>query len=258
MTEEKLNRRRYYEIGLQIEEQLCSGFFKAGDRLPSERDLSQQYETSRATIREAIIMLELKDLVEVRKGAGIFFKESTDDAKPTKIKSAANINEIGPFELLQSRFVLEVSIVEFAAKNIKLSELRQLREIIQRQESSFGDSQQFESLDREFHLCIAEATQNRMLIDTANRLWNIVRTENPLWEQLNKKFLHDTPLKENWLAEHRKIFFALQKRDPALAKQAMQEHLEHSKRELTNLVDDGDIELLAHDDMLFIEDNSLG
>jgi len=254
MTEEKLIRRRYYEIGLQIEKQLFSGFFKVGDRLPSERDLSQQYETSRATIREAIIMLELKDLVEVKKGAGIFFKENTNNKKGIKTKNTNNINEVGPFELLQSRLVLEVSIVEFAAKNIKLSELRQLKNIIQRQENSFGDSEQFETLDREFHLCIAEATQNRMLIDTANRLWNIVRTENILWQQLNKKYLHDTPLKESWLAEHRKIFAALQKRDPMLAREAMIEHIEHSKQELTNLIDYGDIELLEHDDMFFIED----
>ncbi len=255
MIEKKFIKRRYYEIGIQIEKQLTSGFYKVGDRLPTERELSHQYETSRTTIREAIIMLELKNLVEVKKGAGMTFKKNTNSEKCIKTDNTSNINAIGPFELLQSRLVLEVSIVEFAAKNIKFNELRQLKYIIQCQEKSFSDSQQFEKLDREFHLCIAEATQNRILVDTANRLWNVVRTENPLWQQLNKKFLHEPPLKESWLIEHRRIFSALQKRNPILAKQAMIEHIEHSKRELTNLVDYGDIELLENDDLFFIEDS---
>ncbi len=243
--------RRYHEVGLKIEEKLASGYYKASERLPSERELSEEYETSRSTIREAIIMLELKGLVEVRQGAGIFFKEPPVE-EPSSIPL---VGSIGPFELLQSRYVLETSIVEFAARNIKLSELRVLRDIIQRQENNIENSDEFEDLDREFHLCIANATQNRMLIETANRLWNVVRTENPLWQQLNLRYLHEKPLKESWLIEHKKIFSALQQRDPALAKQAMIEHLEHSKSELKKLIEVGEQDLFDFEDMFFLDDN---
>ncbi|KAA5808898.1 FadR family transcriptional regulator, partial [Klebsiella pneumoniae] len=57
--EQILTKHRYFDIGLQIEELLYSGVFKAGERLPAERELSERFQTSRTTIREAIIMLEL-------------------------------------------------------------------------------------------------------------------------------------------------------------------------------------------------------
>ena len=66
--EQVITKRRYYDIGLQIEELLYSGVFKAGERLPSERELSERFNTSRTTIREAIIMLELKGVLNVKQG----------------------------------------------------------------------------------------------------------------------------------------------------------------------------------------------
>lgn len=68
--EQVITKRRYYDIGLQIEELLYSGVFKAGERLPSKRELSERFNTSRTTIREAIIMLELKGVLNVKQGSG--------------------------------------------------------------------------------------------------------------------------------------------------------------------------------------------
>lgn len=76
--EQILTKRRYFDIGLQIEELLYSGVFKAGERLPAERELSERFQTSRTTIREAIIMLELKGVVEVKQGAGTYFIDSLE------------------------------------------------------------------------------------------------------------------------------------------------------------------------------------
>ena len=97
--EQVITKRRYYDIGLQIEELLYSGVFKAGERLPSERELSERFNTSRTTIREAIIMLELKGVLNVKQGSGIFFVDSTDKLNQ---KSLMPYSEIGPFELLQA------------------------------------------------------------------------------------------------------------------------------------------------------------
>lgn len=105
--EQVITKRRYYDIGLQIEELLYSGVFKAGERLPSERELSERFNTSRTTIREAIIMLELKGVLNVKQGSGIFFVDSTDKLNQ---KSLMPYSEIGPFELLQARQVIESNI----------------------------------------------------------------------------------------------------------------------------------------------------
>ncbi len=251
-TEQTQQRRKYYSIGLEIEKRLHEGQYTPGQKLPSERELSEVFDTSRAIIREAIIMLELKNLVEVRQGAGIFFKASAGSQSTEMSEFDALAKVIGPFELLQAREVLETSIVEFAARNIKLNELQELRGIIRRQEQTAqDDNDQFEQLDREFHLRIAEATQNRMLIATAKRLWNVVRTENPLWNQLNMQYLQKPQLKEQWLNEHKRLFAALQKRDPLAAREVMLEHLTHSKAELMKIVEQGGNEDLTLDDFFF-------
>ncbi|MCF7364432.1 FCD domain-containing protein [Vibrio sp. A1-b2] len=233
-------KRRYFDIGLQIEELLYSGVFKAGERLPSERELSERFETSRATIREAIIMLELKGLVVVRQGAGIYFIDS-----PEKITSRTIIphNDVGPFELLQARQIIESNIASFAATQIKINELRELKRVLKEQEQELdGDSERFEELDRQFHTLISESTQNRVLINQASEMWRSVRTQNPLWKALNDKYLHEKELKATWLQDHKNIFMALQKRDPESAKQAVWNHLENSKQELLKIANSDNIE----------------
>ena len=158
--EQVITKRRYYDIGLQIEELLYSGVFKAGERLPSERELSERFNTSRTTIREAIIMLELKGVLNVKQGSGIFFVDSTDKLSQ---KSLMPYSEIGPFELLQARQVIESNITGFAASQISFNELQELKKIIRLQENAIAaESDKFEDLDHRFHSIIAEATQNRV------------------------------------------------------------------------------------------------
>lgn len=180
--EQVITKRRYYDIGLQIEELLYSGVFKAGERLPSERELSERFNTSRTTIREAIIMLELKGVLNVKQGSGIFFVDSTDKLSQ---KSLMPYSEIGPFELLQARQVIESNITGFAASQISFNELQELKKIIRLQENAIAaESDKFEDLDHRFHSIIAEATQNRVLIKQAAELWRAVRTENPAGRNL--------------------------------------------------------------------------
>lgn len=179
--EQVITKRRYYDIGLQIEELLYSGVFKAGERLPSERELSERFNTSRTTIREAIIMLELKGVLNVKQGSGIFFVDSTDKLNQ---KSLMPYSEIGPFELLQARQVIESNITGFAASQISFNELQELKKIIGLQEKPSLRKVINLKTDHRFHSIIAEATQNRVLIKQAAELWRAVRTENPAGRNL--------------------------------------------------------------------------
>lgn len=246
--EQVMTKRRYFDIGLQIEELLYSGVFEAGGRLPSERELSERFKTSRTTIREAIIMLELKGIVEVKQGAGIFF---IDNPKKVSQKEVMPFSEIGPFELLQARQVIESNITGFAARQIRFNELRELKHIVELQEKQIsGDSDRFEDLDRQFHDIIAEATQNRVLIKQSAELWRAVRTENPRWKNLNYKYLHRKDLQVKWVEDHRNIFLALQQRDSELARQAAWNHIENSKKELVKIFKE-DHSLEDFDDFFF-------
>lgn len=226
-------KRRYYDVGVKIEELLHSGVFQAGERLPSERELSERFNTTRATIREAIIMLELKGLVIVRQGAGIYFIDS-----PGKINNRSLIpySDIGPFELLQARQIIESNIAAFAASQIKINELRELKRVFDAQIAALnGDGSNFEELNRNFFRLIADSTQNRVLINQANEMWKMIRTTNPLWSELNKQFHHDVEIKKRWIDDHKRIFLALQKRSPEDVSQAVWQHIENSKQQLMKI-----------------------
>lgn len=228
------SKRRYYDIGIKIEKLLYSGVFSAGGRLPSERELSERFDTSRATVREAIIMLELKGLVVVRQGAGIYFIDSPKKISPKVIEPKS---DIGPFELLQARQIIEGSIAASAARQIKFNELQLLKEVIKQQEKEIdGDSKRYEELDEEFHQLIAESTQNRVLIRQAEYMWSTVRAKNPLWYELNKQYLHGKKLQRAWIEDHKQILRALKKHSESDAKQAVWQHLERCKQELMKLV----------------------
>jgi GntR family uxuAB operon transcriptional repressor len=224
--------RRYQQVGKQIRNTLLSGELPVGGRLPSERDLSERYGASRATIREAIIMLELQGLVEVKQGSGIFFVENVDNN--SLIGEAES--SIGPFELLQARQLLETNIASFAATQITAAHVREMRALLKAQEEEInGDSKRFNELDHNFHMVIADATQNNMLIQMAQSMWDSVRTENPLWDALNEQYFHEKRLQSLWLSDHKNILIALQKRSPQETKQAVWQHIENAKKELFKL-----------------------
>src|SRR3954470_6781488 len=94
-------RRLYEQIAHQLASAISAGKYEIGQRLPSERELAQSFSVSRPTLREAIIALELDELVEVRAGSGGYV---TNREPPT---GQAGVKDIGPFELLEARRAIE-------------------------------------------------------------------------------------------------------------------------------------------------------
>ena len=106
--------RLYQEVGGQLREAIVSGQYSLGDRLPPERDIAENFSVSRSVVREALIMLELEKLVEVRKGSGVYVVNVP--AMPANGESAVTADcGYGPFELLQARQLLESEVAAFAA-----------------------------------------------------------------------------------------------------------------------------------------------
>lgn len=97
-----------------------------GERLPPEREIAERLNVTRTVVREALIMLEIKGLVEVRRGAGIYVLDSAAD---DEIEGAEvnHCNDAGPFELLQARQLLESNIAEFAALQATREDIIKMR-----------------------------------------------------------------------------------------------------------------------------------
>lgn len=190
--------------------------YRPGERLPPEREIAERLNVTRTVVREALIMLEIKGLVEVRRGAG-------------------------PFELLQARQLLESNIAEFAALQATREDIIKMRQALQLEERELASSAPggSESGDMQFHLAIAEATHNSMLVELFRQSWQW-RENNPMWLQLHSH-LGDTLYRKEWLVDHKQILAALIKKDARAAKLAMWQHLENVKQRLLEFSNVDDI-----------------
>lgn len=140
--------------------------YNHGERLPPEREIAEMLDVTRTVVREALIMLEIKGLVEVRRGAGIYVLDSSGSHN-TDSPDANVCNDAGPFELLQARQLLESNIAEFAALQATREDIVKMRQALQLEERELASSApgSSESGDMQFHLAIAEATHNSMLVE---------------------------------------------------------------------------------------------
>jgi DNA-binding FadR family transcriptional regulator len=222
------NRRLYRQVADQIEALIAAGEFSPGERLPPERDLAGKLGVSRATVREAMIALELAGLVDVRTGSGIYVL--TPRRGPDEAKDAGP----GPFELLDARRAIEGGVAALAAANATDAEIEALRaalEVMRREQASGADS---EEGDRLFHIEIARATHNALLLRTVSEIWEWTR--GPMWTRLNDN-LYMRANRPRWLADHERIFEAIRQRDADAAQAAMRAHLAKVKQELLNVMD---------------------
>ena len=237
--------RRYVSIGLELRQQLANGDYQIGDRLPTERDIAENYNVSRTVIREAIIMLELEGLVEVRKGSGVYVINlpssiSVDNSDYTSaitnpVDQSLLRNDIGPFEMLQGRQLLESNIAEFAALQITKAEISKMREVLNQERKALNNGDKGYDYDKEFHILIAEASKNSLLIEMSEFMWK-VRAESKMWTQLHYHIDGDE-YRAKWLDDHSQILSALQQKSPQKAKLAMWQHLENVKNTLLELSD---------------------
>ena len=204
--------------------------YNPGDRLPPEREIAEMLDVTRTVVREALIMLEIKGLVEVRRGAGIYVLDNAVGEGAAESADINHCNDAGPFELLQARQLLESNIAEFAALQATREDIIKMRQALQLEERELASSAPggSESGDMQFHLAIAEATHNSMLVELFRQSWL-------------HRHLGDTHYRQEWLVDHKRILAALIKKDARAAKLAMWQHLENVKRRLLEFSNVDDI-----------------
>jgi len=232
-------QRPYQEVGEMLRNMITQKQVAVGERLPPERELAQQLNVTRTLVREALIMLELEGLIEVRRGAGIYV---INDAPVARAAIPSASNDAGPFEMLQARQLLESNIAEFAALQATRDDIVKMRQALALEERELAQAtvDQSEDGDRNFHLAIAEATHNSMLVELFKQSWQW-REDNVMWSQLHRHLV-DSDYRKQWLEDHKKILAALIKKDARAAKQAMWQHLENVKQRLLEFSDVDDID----------------
>ncbi len=216
------SRRLYRQIADQIAALIDSGEYRAGARLPPERDLAKQLGVSRPSVREALIALEVQGYVEVRVGSGVY----VTGGKPAAV-AAPLAEDSGPFELIRARWLIEGECAALAAKNATKAQVRAIEEALDLMERDKDKGTMPLGNDRLFHLRIAEASGNSALALVVQTLWD--QRTGPLFLRLEHHF--DTPgLWEIAIREHRQVIDAISRRDATAARAAMRHHMDHAAK----------------------------
>lgn len=214
------SRRLYRQIADQLHRLIDAGEFAVGARLPTERELAAQLGVSRPSVREAVIALEVEGLVEVRMSSGIFVR-ARDPAVPLR-----NVSADGPFEVIQARLLVEGELAAAAAERMNAGQLAGLRLAMRVMEEESRRGVMPIRGDRLFHLRLAEASDNAVLLRLVTELFD--ERDNPLFARLGGHF-ESAPSWALAIAEHNAVVDAIARRAPAEARAAMQRHLQASQ-----------------------------
>jgi GntR family transcriptional regulator, hexuronate regulon transcriptional repressor len=206
----------YQRVANAIVAEIRSGKYPRGERLPPERELAEEFGVSRPTVREAMISLEIRGIVEARRGSGIYVMEREP------VEATEPELDIGPFEVTEARRLFEGESAALAAAIITDEELRKLEALLETLQAN-STSEIGERADRDFHIAIAEATRNSAITTVVENLWDM-RYKSPMCMKMFDR-ARDAGVQPRY-DDHHRILSALKSRDPQSARAAMRGHLD--------------------------------
>lgn len=222
--------RLYEQIVQQVEDSILKGQLKPGDQLPAERDLAQRFGVSRTAVREAVKTLREKGLVEAYSGKGTFVTNGTSQAIRQSLDLMIRINQQeGSANLVELRLVLEPEIAGLAASRIDEQLLATMREAVAVMDRSLRDPDAFVEADLDFHLALAEAVGNPLILSLLDSIVGLLR------EQRSRIFNVDGG-PERGQFHHKRILAAIEQRDSVAARESMRAHLQQVLTDSSSLV----------------------
>lgn len=207
----------------QIRKSLINGSLQPGEVLPSEENLSKIFGVSRSSIREALQILEIQGIVDRKKRSGTVIRKLS-------ILEMANIylprsDDESLLDLMETREILEVAIVELASERASLKDVQELENLLEWMESNPEEAAE---ADVAFHLALARMSRNEVM-------FNIVKSLKGTMDRLQERTIYLPGRLEHVLVEHRKIIESIKSKDPELAKIYMKRHLRKVKGLLERL-----------------------
>ena len=190
--------------------------YKAGDRLPTEKELCESTGAGRNTVREALKILASRNVLEIRQGAGTFVSEIQGIPDDPLGFSMVNDHVKLTKDLLQVRIMLEPQIAALAAQCAKEHEIKELEEILEEMEAAMKKREDYSELDTKFHTKIAQCTHNIVM----ENLLPVIGKGVAVFA----KEVAQTEYDRTWIS-HRKIFCYIRDHKPFEAEMEMQYHL---------------------------------
>ncbi|HBY99202.1 MAG TPA: GntR family transcriptional regulator [Chloroflexi bacterium] len=217
----------------QLQRMIANGELAAGERLPPERELAQQLGVSRASLREAIRLLERVGLIEVKPGAGAFVSEDSSKADggaiwiPWLVEHREQL-----LELLEARELLEADVARLAASRLTGEIRDELVRVYQEWRESLAQKPlaDVHALDRAFHDVIGKASGNRYLISVTKSLYEAFH------DARDGVFSLKPRIRPAAVEEHEVILQALLAGDPEAAYEAMRAHIRNFRNDVANAI----------------------
>jgi DNA-binding FadR family transcriptional regulator len=215
--------RLYQRIAQELARLIDDGTFKAGSRLPAERDLARSLRVSRSSLREALGALEIEKRITIRVGSGAYVA----DTRHAAIRSGPS-GDVSPFDILRTRRLVEGEAAALAARHATPAQLNTMTRAFRRLAADMRANRMQSPADREFHLCIAVASGNSALALVVERLWD--EGGQPLSVRIEELFVSRGRKRDN-IAEHEAVLEAIKRHDAAAARRAMRLHLANAERQ---------------------------
>lgn len=227
MAINKINKQNISDLILeQMKEQILNNEWKAGQKLPSENELTKLFGVSRISVRQALQKLAAIGLIETRTGEGSFVKKlspgiAMNHLIPTLYLSSNSLNEV-----LEFRKVVEGSVAELACLKASSEDIENLEKIFFNMEKYKDDLDKFTQEDFNFHITLGNITKNSIIM----QLYTIIH------EELNTAFKKIVTVRGNkaGLYYHKLILEAIKENNCEKAKKSMDEHMEDLCKALKN------------------------
>ncbi len=202
----------------QIKQQIISGKWAPGEKIPSELELAKMFDVSRVSVREAIHRLIGMGVLYVRRGEGTFVSEMLPEDYFNALLPILMVERSNLIEMLEFRSILEVESIKLACSRANEDDISRLQKTIANMKKNRGDNRKFAAEDLNFHLALAIATHNAVIVKVNAIIHDMLKAAM-------EKVVELTGF-DKGIYYHEKILDALINRDENAATELMREHIE--------------------------------
>ncbi|AFN79160.1 GntR family transcriptional regulator [Stutzerimonas stutzeri DSM 10701] len=223
-------RRLADDIVTQLEAMILEGTLKAGERLPAERALAEQFGVSRPSLREAIHKLAAKGLLVSRHGGGNFVAESLGSTFSDPLLHLLENNDDAQRDLLEFRHTLEGSCAYYAALRATEVDRQRLTEAFEALQACYAQEGKVTraeegAADAQFHLAIAEASHNAVLLHTIRGLFDLLRRN--VVTNIGGMYALRDETRDMLMSQHRELYETIMARRADEARNVIHRHINY-------------------------------
>lgn len=219
LPQKEESQKGYQKLVERLSGFISEGRFASGDKLPPERALAEMFGVSRPSIRQAILSLAERGILESRQGDGTYVRDPDLTPLLHAVLEAVGSKHVSFLHLMEFRRVLESAVAALAAERCTERQLEALKAAACDQQRCLMHEEDDSMPDARFHLALAEATNNPVFYDIMVRL-NELYAEGRSGELRGREWLQSS------LNGHLRIIDAVEKKDPEAGRKAMSEHLD--------------------------------